>query len=105
MAAWGLCCCARAFFSCGEGALLFLAVRGFLIVVASLSLSIYIYWARTRVACIGRRILNHCATREVPLLALSWVTCSGKIQLPCHEETPKALLKKSMVELSWWCRD
>ena len=22
--------------------------------------------ARTRVACIGRRILNHCATREVP---------------------------------------
>ena len=25
---------------------------------------------RTRVPCIGRRILNHCATREVPLLFL-----------------------------------
>ena len=23
--------------------------------------------ARTRVACIGRRILNHCATREAPI--------------------------------------
>ena len=27
---------------------------------------------RTRVPCIGRRILNHCATREVPLV-LCWV--------------------------------
>ena len=28
------------------------------------------FWARarTRVPCIGRRILNHCATREVPFL-------------------------------------
>ena len=29
--------------------------------------------ARTRVPCIGRRILNHCATREVPPLFLIWV--------------------------------
>ena len=36
MAALGLCCCARAFSSCGERGLLFLAVPGLLIVVASL---------------------------------------------------------------------
>ena len=29
--------------------------------------------ARTRVPCIGRRILNHCATREVPLPMISLV--------------------------------
>ena len=32
----GLCCCVRAFSSCGERGLLFVAVRGLLIVVASL---------------------------------------------------------------------
>ena len=32
----GLCCCARAFSSCGERGLLFIAVRGLLIAVASL---------------------------------------------------------------------
>ena len=31
-----LCCCARAFSSCGERGLLFVAVRGLLIVMASL---------------------------------------------------------------------
>ena len=36
MAALGLCCCAQAFSSCGEQGLLFIAVRGLLIVVASL---------------------------------------------------------------------
>ena len=36
MAALGLHCCARAFSSCGEWGLLFIAVRGLLIVVASL---------------------------------------------------------------------
>ena len=35
-AALGLCCCARAFSSCGERGLLFVAVRGLLIAVASL---------------------------------------------------------------------
>ena len=28
--------------------------------------------ARTRVPCIGRRILNHCATREAPSLLYLW---------------------------------
>ena len=37
MAALGLCCCTQAFSSCGERGLLFVAVRGLLIVVASLA--------------------------------------------------------------------
>ena len=36
LAALGLCCCARAFSSCGERGLLFVAVCRLLIVVASL---------------------------------------------------------------------
>ena len=36
LAASGLCCCPRAFSGCGEQGLLFVAVRGLLIVVASL---------------------------------------------------------------------
>ena len=36
LAALGLRCCARAFSSCGERGLLFVAVRGLLIAVASL---------------------------------------------------------------------
>ena len=36
MAALGLCCCVRAFSSCGERGLLFIAVCGLLIAVASL---------------------------------------------------------------------
>ena len=37
MAALGLHCCVRAFSSCGEQGLLFIAVRGLLIAVASLA--------------------------------------------------------------------
>ena len=36
LAALGLCCCMRAFSSCGERGLLFVVVRGFLTEVASL---------------------------------------------------------------------
>ena len=36
LAALGLCCCAWAFSSCGERGLLFVVVRGLVIVVASL---------------------------------------------------------------------
>ena len=36
LAALGLCCCTRAFSSCGEQGLLFIAVHELLIVVASL---------------------------------------------------------------------
>ena len=101
-AALGLCCYARAFSSCGKWGLLFIAVLGLLIVVASLvvenglqACGLQQLWhagpraqaqqlwrtglaaprhvgsswtrAQTRVPCIGRRILNHCATREVLL--------------------------------------
>ena len=36
LAVLGLCCCSRAFSSCSEQGLLFVAVRGLLIAVASL---------------------------------------------------------------------
>ena len=36
MAVLGLCCCAQAFSNCVEQGLLFIAVRGLLVVVASL---------------------------------------------------------------------
>ena len=36
LAALGVCCCVRAFSSCGERGLLFVTVRGLLIAVASL---------------------------------------------------------------------
>ena len=37
LTALGLCCCARAFFSCSEQGLLFVAVHGLLIAVASVA--------------------------------------------------------------------
>ena len=87
MAVLGLCFCARAFSSCGKRGPLFIAVRGPLTIVASLLVEHRLQtrrlsscgsraqlfrgmWessqtrARTRVPCIGRWILNHCATRE-----------------------------------------
>ena len=108
LAALGHCCCARAFSSCGERGLLFVAVCRLLIAVASLVVEhrlqahgLQQLWhmgstaqaqqlwhtglvaprhvgssrtrARTRVPCTGRRILNHCATREVPYIILSSV--------------------------------
>ena len=36
LAALGLCCCAQAFSNCGKQRLLFVAVRGLLVAVASL---------------------------------------------------------------------
>ena len=82
----GLHFCARAFSSCGEQGPLFIAVRGPLTVAASRcgaqAPDVQAQWlwltglvaprhvgssqtrARTRVPCIGRQILNHCATRE-----------------------------------------
>ena len=86
MAVLGLRFCARAFSSCGKRGPLFIAVRGPLTIAASLvaehrlqthRLSNCGSWAvaprhvgssqtraRTRVPCIGRQILNHCATRK-----------------------------------------
>ena len=86
MAVLGLRFCARAFSSCGKWGPLFIAVRGPLIIAASLVAEHRLQTrrlsitglvaprhvgssqtrARTRVPCIGRQILNHYATREVP---------------------------------------
>ena len=83
--------CARAFSSCGEWGPLFIAVHGPLTIAASLvaehrlqtrrlsncgSRALAAPWhvgssqtgARTRVPCIGRQSLNHCATREAQAL-------------------------------------
>ena len=53
MAALGLCCCARAFSSCSERGLLFIAVCRLLIVVASLVVEHGLLgaWASVVVAC------------------------------------------------------
>ena len=45
--------------------------------------------ARTRVPCIGRRILNHCATREAPVF-LNFLYIVGLLEVP-----PK--MKKSYI--------
>ena len=88
MAVLGLRFCARAFSSCGKWGPLFIAVRGPLTIAASLvaehrlqtrRLSDWLMGlvaprhvgssqtrARTRIPCIGRQILNHCAAREAP---------------------------------------
>ena len=83
----GLRFCVRAFSSCGKWGPLFIAVRAPLIIAASLVAEHRLQTcrlsncgsrglvaprhvgssqtrARTRVPCIGRQILNHCATRE-----------------------------------------
>ena len=86
LAVLGLRSCARAFSSYGKRGPLFIAVRGPLIIAASRcgtqapdAQAQYLWLtgpvaprhvgssqtrARTRVPCIGRQTLNHCATRE-----------------------------------------
>ena len=91
MAVLGLCFCARAFSSCGKWGPLFITVRGPLIIAASLVAEHRLQThrlsncgsqglvaprhvgssqtrARTHVPCISRQILNHCATREAPII-------------------------------------
>ena len=86
MAVLGLRFCARAFSSCGKWGPLFIAMRGPLTIAASgcgaqaPDAQAQQFWltglvapwhvgssqtrARTRVPCIGRQTLNHCATTE-----------------------------------------
>ena len=99
MAVLGLRFCVRAFPSCGKRGPLFIAVCGPLTIAASpvvehrlqtRRLSNCGSWAqllrgmwdlhrpraRTRVPCIGRQILNHCATREAlcsTFISMSWI--------------------------------
>ena len=90
MAVLGLRFFVRAFSSCGKWGPLLIAVRGPLTIAASLVAEHRLQtcrlsscgaraqllrgmWessqtrARTRVPCIGRQILSHCATREAPI--------------------------------------
>ena len=85
LAALGLHSCARVFSSCGERGLLFVEVRGLQeLWLTGSRAQVQNLWRtglvtarhvgssqtrdRTHVPCTGRRILNHCATREVPQL-------------------------------------
>ena len=98
----GLHFCARAFSSCGKQGPLFIAVRGPLTIAASLVAEHRLQtrrlsnrgaraqllrgmWessqtrARTRVPCIGRQILNHCATREAQSTSFLFRLQPGKL--------------------------
>ena len=106
MAVLGLRFCARAFSSCGKWGALFIAVRGPLTIAASPIAEHRLQTRRlsscgsraqlprgmwdlprpglgTRVPCIGRQTLNHCATREAPFIHFYFfVFCSSDISLP-----------------------
>ena len=119
LAVLGLRCCTRAFSSCSEQWLLFIAVTGLLTAAASLvaqhrlqahrlqqlwladsRVQAQQLWrtgtaalqhvqssrtrARTRVPRTGRRILNHCATREAPAISLSMRFFSLRFSTLCH---------------------
>ena len=106
MVVLGLCFCARAFSSCGKRGPLFIAVRGPLTIAASLVAAHRLQTrmlsncgsrgpatprhvgssqtrARTRVPCIGRQILNHCATREALYVILIYQSgpCKNQIDM------------------------
>ena len=56
--------------------------------------------ARTRVPCIGRRTLNHCATREAPTGIFDHLLCTDAIQGPENtavDETEESLLSWSYI--------
>ena len=90
LAALGLRCCARAFSSCDErgGATLRCSARashrsgfspcraralGAWASVVPRHVEFSRSRSRRRVPCLGRQILNHCATREVPLFFFSFI--------------------------------
>ena len=105
LAALGLHCCAWAFSSCSEQWLLLLWSTGSVVVAHGLQSAGSVVVAhrlvaprhvgssqtraRTRVPCIGRRILNHCATREAPFCYF-WIQLHygslSKVKLVLKEE-------------------
>ena len=62
LAALGLCCCARAFSSCGEQGLLFIVARGLLIAAACL-VAEHGLQARGLSSCGSRALESVCGTR------------------------------------------
>ena len=97
--ALGLRCCVWAFSSCSKRGLFLVVVCGLLIAVASLVAEQHVgssqTRAQTRVPCIGRRILNHCTTREVPLIQLLKTSCGRS-----HSTQANAELIVLEIELS-----
>ena len=98
----GLRLCARASSSCGKWGPLFIAVRGPLTIAASPVAEHRLQTrrlsncgsraqlrhmgssqtrARTRVPCISRQILNHCATREARSLSFEGIILAKKFQV------------------------
>ena len=53
--------------------------------------------ARTRVPCISRQILNHCATREAP--PLSFKSRKGERSLPLWSKAPEVVAATALL----WC--
>ena len=75
LAALGLCCCARAFSSCSEWGLLFFAVHGLLIAVASRCRA----WALgSRASVVVARGVSSCGSRALERRLSS---CSARAQL------------------------
>ena len=132
LAVLGLRFCARAFSSCGKRGPLFIAVRGPLTVAASLVVEHRLQTrrlsncgsraqlvprhvgssqtrARTRVPCIGRQILNHCATREALktfLIVSRFSFALWNIQIlisSCFICVLTRLLRNVMSQLSDFC--
>ena len=134
MAVLGLRFCARAFSSCGKRGPLFIAVRGPLTIAASRcgaqapDAQGQQLWltgpaaprhvgssqtrARTRVPCIGRQILNHCATTEAPLffnvyLFIYFWLCHAAcgILVPRAGIEPRPLAVKALSPNHWTSRE
>ena len=118
----GLRFCARAFSSCGERGPLFIAVRRPLTIVASLVAEHRLQTrrlsscgsraqlltrhvrssqtrARTRVPCISRQTLNHCATREALIPFLIGDICPLQRSFPLSSYE-----KKNKINKSWLVR-
>ena len=123
VAALGLCCCTQAFSSCSMQGLLSAVVcrltAGWFLLLQSTGSRAQdqSLWhtgsiaprhvrssqtrGRTRVPCIGRRILNHWTTREVPIIFLNqcdWANvCSCSLGWRMEKEAFSCLYKKSIT--------
>ena len=120
-----LLCCTWAFSSCGEWGLLFVAVCGLLIVVASLVARVWALghrlssggaWSQllhsmwnlsspardqTRIPCIGRCILNHWTSREFPALAL-FLSTMAFLQIYVSSHIHLCMYQYGASQLSPW---
>ena len=67
--------------------------------------------ARTRVSCVGRQILNHCATREAPYLVFKDFFFFASIDLevvyriPCVTDNPIHFIPTWFLKIFFFCLD